>query len=92
MRAPLPDILATLPDTILVMDLLRHVNAANGLTPLQMPTPAKTYSWLEIYLGLKLAGFRPTFVTGYGTTYDGEGHRVKTPTIDYGFSRTTPRN
>ncbi len=91
MRAALPDIIATLPDVVLVPDLIRLVNAANGLTPLQMPTPAKTYSWLEIYIGMKQHGFRPTFMTGYGTGYDVEGHRIKVPTIDYGFARTTPR-
>ncbi len=83
MRANLTTIVEQLPDVVTVPEIVRRVNRANGIGPLQWPRPSNTHSWSEIHDAIRAFGYRPTFAAGFG--HDASGLRI--PVLLHVFSR-----
>ncbi len=62
MRQDLNQIVALLPDTITIPEIISRVNKANGLTVRHHPRAHNTHSWLEIYRTLRAAGYHSTYI------------------------------
>ncbi len=84
MRENLTAIVEQLPDVVTVPEIVRRVNRANGVGPLQWPRPSNTHSWSEIHDAIRAFGYKPTFAAGF--IYDENGTRV--PALLHVFSRT----
>ncbi len=62
MRNDLRKIVAELPDTIIIPEIINRVNEANGLTFRHSPRAHTTHSWTEIYTELRRAGYHSTYI------------------------------
>lgn len=88
MLAHLPAVVAQLPDVVTVPEIVRRVNAANGIGLKQWPKITNTHQWQDIYEAITEFGYLPTYIASY--TRDDQGHKI--PTLVSGFARSTKKD